>query len=99
MGLFSKRIGPVFLKETSDAAVFIEKMQEMQKKANGELAQTIEKQINIAKYGELGENNIVFELKNSGMDMYILRDIYLESEGLSAQIDFPGHNKTSNLCD
>lgn len=88
MGLFSKRIGPVFLKETSDAAVFIEKMQEMQKKANGELAQTIEKQINIAKYGELGENNIVFELKNSGMDMYILRDIYLESEGLSAQIDF-----------
>lgn len=88
MGLFSKRIGTVFLKEESDAAVFIEKMQGLLEKADGELAKKIEKQINIAKYGEIGENNIAFELKHSGIDMYVLHDIYLEADGLAAQIDY-----------
>ena len=88
MGLFSKKIGPVFLKESSDTQIFISKMQELQEKATGELKIKIEKQISLAKYGAIGENNIAFELKNSGMDMYILHDIYLETEGLSAQIDY-----------
>lgn len=88
MGLFSKKIGPVFLKETSDAAIFIERMQVLQDKATGEVKQKIEKQLNLAKYGEVGENNIAFELSNSGMDMYILHDICLEINGLSAQIDY-----------
>ena len=35
-----------------------------------------------------GEKNIAFELKNSGIPMYILHDIYLESDDLSAQIDY-----------
>ena len=35
-----------------------------------------------------GENQIAFELKNSGMDMLIMHDLYLEKNGLSAQIDF-----------
>lgn len=33
MELFQKKIGPVFLKENSDAATFIEKMNELQNKA------------------------------------------------------------------
>jgi superfamily II DNA helicase RecQ len=41
----------------------------------------------LASIGEFGENNIIFELKNSGMPMYLLRDIHLEIDGLSAQID------------
>lgn len=88
MGIFTKKIGPVFLKETSDAQDFIEKMQVLQKKATGELKHKIEKQINLAKYGELGESNIAYELKNSGIDMYVLHDIYLEIGELSAQIDY-----------
>lgn len=88
MGLFSKKIGPVFLKETSDTEVFIAKMEELQKKADNQTAKKIEKQINLAKYGKSGEDNIAFELKNSGMDMYILHDIYLETGELSAQIDY-----------
>lgn len=88
MGIFSKKIGPVFLKEASDAQVFIEKMQTLREKATGEVKQKIEKQINLAKYGEIGESNIAFELKNSGMDMYVLHDIYLEIGDLSAQIDY-----------
>ena len=39
-------------------------------------------------YGLIGEKNIAFELSNSGMPMYILHDIHLELEDLSAQIDY-----------
>lgn len=89
MGLFQKKIGPVFLKEDSDASSYIVKMQELEEKVvDSELKSEIKKQIKIASIGELGEKNISFELKNSGMDMYILHDIYLEYEGLSAQIDY-----------
>lgn len=88
MGFFSKKIGPVFLKETSDASEFIDKMQELQKKATSDVVKEIEKQIKLAQYGIMGENNVAFELRNSGMDMYILHDIYLEINGLSAQIDY-----------
>lgn len=88
MSLFTKKIGPVFLKEDSDAQVFIEKMQALQATTSGEVRQKIDKQINLARYGETGENNIAFELRNSGMDMYILHDIYLETGDLSAQIDY-----------
>lgn len=88
MGLFTKKIGPIFLKESSDSTQFIERMEQLLPQVEGNLKYEIEKQIKLAKYGELGENNISFELRNSGMDMYILRDIYLETEGLSAQIDY-----------
>ena len=89
VGLFSKKIGPVFIKETSDATAFIEKMKELHgKNTDAEVRKKIEKQIKLAQYGELGEQNIAFELKNSNMDMYILHDIYLEIDGLSAQIDY-----------
>lgn len=88
MGLFSKKIGPVFCKETSDTSIFINKMQMLLERTDGEVKKKIEKQISMARYGEIGENNIAYELKNSGMDMYILHDIYLEINGLSAQIDY-----------
>lgn len=88
MGLFTKKIGSVFLKENSDAEAYIEKLKLLQEKAQGTLKQEIEKQIAYAQYGLIGESNIAFELKNSGMDMYILHDIYLECDDLSAQIDY-----------
>jgi hypothetical protein len=88
MGLFTKKIGPVFLKEASDTTEFIEKMQKLKMDAAGDLKKNIEKQINLAKYGEMGEKNVAYELKSSGMDMYILHDIYLETDTLSAQIDY-----------
>ncbi|MDF2615247.1 MAG: hypothetical protein K0S71_3033 [Clostridia bacterium] len=40
------------------------------------------------EYGIQGEKNIIFELKNSHMPMYILQDLYLQDGELSAQIDF-----------
>ena len=88
MGLFSKSIGPVFLKEDSEANWFIEKMEAMAKEASPALKEEIEKQIRLASYGIAGEKNVAFELRNSGMDMFILHDIYLEYGDLSAQIDY-----------
>ena len=89
MELFQKKIGPVFLKEDSDATVFIDKMQQLESKAtSSELKHEIQKQIKLASYGAIGEQNIAYELKNSGMDMYILHDICLEHENLTAQIDY-----------
>lgn len=88
MGLFSKRMGPVFLKETNEADTYIEKLQDLIRKASGNAAKEIEKQINWMIYGKKGESNVAYELKNSGMDMYILHDIYLQYRDLSAQIDY-----------
>ena len=88
MGLFTKKIGTIFLKETSDTALFIENLQTLQKQAEGELKNNIATQIKLATYGKMGEDNVAFELKNSGIDMYVLRDIYLEIGDLSAQIDY-----------
>lgn len=44
MGLFAKEIGTVFLKETSDAAEYIEKLEMLKKQAAGE--------VKVEKYGD-----------------------------------------------
>ena len=85
---FNKRIGPVFLKENSEAESFIEKMKSLSGRASGKIKDDIDEQIKLAEVGLLGEKQIIYELKNSGLDMYILHDIYLEKGELSAQIDF-----------
>lgn len=88
MGLFEKKTGTIFLKEGSDAEEFVKKLEALRELSEGSVRDKIDKQIKIAKYGILGEKNIAFELKNSGMDMYVLHDIYLEYEDMSAQIDY-----------
>jgi len=42
----------------------------------------------LLSYGISGEETVAFELKNSFMPMLVLHDLYLEHEGLSAQIDY-----------
>lgn len=88
MGLFTKKIGTVFLKETSDAAEYIQKLELLKEQAAGEIKKEIEKQINQASYGEKGEQNIAFQLKNSGIDMYVLHDLFFTYGEMSAQIDY-----------
>ena len=48
----------------------------------------IEKQIKLLEYGIAGEQKICFELANGGTPCYVVQDLYLEYEGLTAQIDF-----------
>lgn len=88
MGLFNRMKEPVFLKESSEAQVQLEKLKELKPLLNIEGQKIITKDIKCLECGILGEKNIEFELKNSHMPMYILHDIYLEDGDLSAQIDY-----------
>lgn len=88
MGLFSKP-EVIILKEDSDAKLYLEKLEELLPKTSGALQKQVQKEIAITKAGIAGEDNILFELKNSNMDMIVLHDIYIETkDGLGAQIDF-----------
>ena len=53
-------------------------LEELAEKAAGENAKKIAKEIAVVKAGIIGEDNILFELKNSGMDMVVLHDLYIE---------------------
>ena len=88
MGLFDKMKGPVFLKDDSDAERQLEILKELQKTAAGENVDTIEKQIRLIEAGILGEKQVRFELENSHIPMYVIHDLYLEHDGLTAQIDY-----------
>ena len=79
----------VIVGDTSDARAYLERLEKLLPQTCGELNTKLQKEIAITKAGIAGEDNIVFELKNSGIDMVVLHDIYIETEtGLSAQIDF-----------
>lgn len=88
MGLFERMKEPVFLKEDSDAEKQLEKLREIEPLLKTEGQAKLRQDIKYLEYGIIGEKNIAFELKNSHMPMYILHDIYLENEDLSAQIDY-----------
>ena len=88
MGLFSKP-EVVILKESNEAKDYLQKLQDLLPKANGDVKEKIEKEIAIVNAGIYGEDNILFELKNSGMNLVVLHDLYIKTKsGLSAQIDF-----------
>jgi hypothetical protein len=86
--LFGKRLGPVFVKDASDTSDYIGKLKFLSSKASGSLKDKIEEQIRNAEAGLYGEKQIIYELKNSGLDMMIAHDLYLKKGELSAQIDF-----------
>jgi predicted RNA-binding Zn-ribbon protein involved in translation (DUF1610 family) len=90
MGLLE---GPevIILKESSDAKNYLEKLEALKARVDesSDLAQKIEKEIIMAKAGIAGEEQILFELKNSGMDLVVIHDLYIEDPaGNGAQIDF-----------
>jgi predicted RNA-binding Zn-ribbon protein involved in translation (DUF1610 family) len=88
MGIFDKVKGPVFLKEDSSAEKQLIALQELAGKVSGKLADQIEQEIRNVEAGIVGEKNILYELRNSHIPMFVIRDLYLECDGLSAQIDF-----------
>lgn len=88
MGLFSKP-EIIILKESNDAQTYLDKLKSLQQLASGDLQNQIQKEIALTQAGIIGEENILFELKHSNMDMIVLHDIYIETHsGLGAQIDF-----------
>ena len=88
MGLFNRIKQPIFLRESSNAELQLEKLKAMEPLLNNEGQSIIKQDIKNLEYGIAGEKNIAFELRNSHMPMYVLHDIYLEDGDLSAQIDY-----------
>ncbi|MBQ8950983.1 MAG: NERD domain-containing protein [Eubacterium sp.] len=81
----------IILKESSDAKQYLEKLQSIRMTVmdNSRVADKIDKEIAIAEAGIYGEESILFELKNSGMNLVVIHDLYIETEdGRSAQIDY-----------
>lgn len=88
MGLFDRLKEPVFLKNSSNAESELAQLKELRPVATGDTAKEIDLRIRLVEAGIWGENTIHFELANSHIPMYVLHDLYLECEGLSAQIDY-----------
>ncbi len=88
MGFFDKLDQPIFIKEDSNAALQMEALENLFAKSTGKVKDEIERDMRYISYGIKGEEQIAFELKNSHMAMYVLHDLYLEYEDLSAQIDY-----------
>lgn len=88
MGIFDKMREPVFLKNDSQAVKQLEELKKLSKKCDGQLKAKIEQEIKILEAGVFGEENIKFELQNSHIPMYVLHDLFLEHNGLTAQIDY-----------
>lgn len=79
---------PTFVRDVCDAQAQIVKMKELKKTAPPAIAKQIEQDIKMLSYGIDGENKVAYELKHSFMPILILRDLYLEYKGLTAQIDY-----------
>ena len=74
--------GPVFYKDDSDAERALAYLRTL------DSTPEIELQIKLVEAGIIGEKQIRFELENGHVPCYVLHDLYLEYEGLSAQIDY-----------
>ncbi|MCR5487417.1 MAG: NERD domain-containing protein [Lachnospiraceae bacterium] len=88
MGLFSKIKSPVFTKRDSEAEKHLAELKEIKKSLTGESLDKAEQEIIRLEAGIIGEKQVCFELENSHMPMFVLHDLFLEHNGLKAQIDF-----------
>ena len=79
------------LKEDSDSKAYLQKLQSLRdiNMNNKSLIERLDKEIAITEAGIYGEDSILFELKNSGMDLVVIHDLYIETaDGRGAQIDY-----------
>lgn len=88
MGIFSKPEIIIF-KESNSAEEHLTKLEELLPRATGKVKENIQKEIILTKAGIDGEKKVLYELKNSNMDLVVLQDICIRAkDGREAQIDF-----------
>jgi hypothetical protein len=89
MAFFDKMTQPVILKEDSSLDEQLRQLTELSKKSlPADIRKQIEEDIRCIKAGKNGEEKLLYELKNSHIPMFVLRDICIEADDMSAQIDF-----------
>ena len=86
MGLFQKEV--IILRESSKSKEYLSALEKLYSSAPLKAKPAIEKEIKLTKYGIAGEDNILFELRHSDMDMVVLQDLYIQKGDTAAQIDF-----------
>lgn len=79
---------PTFIKEFNEENKQLKDLEELLKVAPEDVYKEINGDIKLLSYGMLGEKNVAYELKHSHMPILILHDLYLEYNGLTAQIDY-----------
>ena len=86
MELFKKFTETIFLKENSNLENQILDLQKLlEKNPQDEKAK---KDLKLLEYGLQGEKDIIFELKHANIGMYVLHDINIKYEDMTAQIDY-----------
>ena len=88
MSIFDKIKNPIFYKEDSEADKQLAALKELRENLTGDALDKIELEINRVEAGIAGEKQVHFELENSHISMYVLHDLFIEDEGLKAQIDY-----------
>ena len=89
MGLFDKIKEPMILKEDSSAKAQLNELEQLLVTViDPKIKTLLENDIAAIKAGIFGEDTLLYELKNSHIPMFVLHDLYLQYEDLSAQIDF-----------
>ena len=79
---------PVILKEGSDAKEQLATLESLRETVPRSQRRRLDSDIRALKAGIVGEDRILFELKNSHLPLVVIHDLHLEFEGLTAQIDF-----------
>lgn len=90
MSIFSKP-ETIILKDSSDSRQYLSKLEGLRSEIGDRspVSKDLDKEIMMVKAGITGEDAIMFELRNSGMDLVVLHDILIEApSGNTAQIDF-----------
>lgn len=80
--MINKLNEPVFIKDDSSAQKELEYLKILPQTPE------IQQYVKCIEAGIFGENQIKYELSNSHIPMYVLHDVFLEHNGLTAQIDF-----------
>ena len=88
MALFDKLRDPVILKEGSEAASQLQQLTAYLVTAPSEVRPQVEQDIKLTQLGIKGEENLMFEFRNSHIPMYVMHDLFFERDGLTTQIDY-----------
>ena len=86
MDLFNRFRETILVNESDRTLRQLEKLKKLRDQMA--ITSTIDKDIRLLEAGLQGEKNILFELKNANIGMYVLQDITFRYHDLTAQVDF-----------
>lgn len=87
MGLFDRN-QPELIKEGGSATEQLAALEALRGHLTPAGERQLQSDIRAVRAGIAGEERVLFELMNSHMDLFVLQDLFLEHDGLTAQIDF-----------